>query len=149
MGSALIHSMSRDTAQAMSEESVELVHEANDAFTRRDLDALLALADPDIEIFPLIARLEGGSPYRGQEGVRRWWENWLRTAPDFSGEVLEVRDLGDVTDARFRMRGHGIGSGASIEQTVWRFAEWRQKKCVRFLHFASEAEAIEAAGLSE
>jgi ketosteroid isomerase-like protein len=50
----------------MSRENVELVHEANDAFTRRDLGALLALADPDIEVFPLIARLEGG-PYRGRE----------------------------------------------------------------------------------
>jgi hypothetical protein len=42
-----------------------------------------------------------------------------------------------------------VGSGATIEQTVWQFSEWRQKKCVRFLHFASEAEALEAAGLSE
>jgi ketosteroid isomerase-like protein len=104
----------------MSQENVELVHEANDTFTRRDLDALLALADPDIEVFPLIARLEGGGPYRGHDGVRRWWENWLRIAPDFSAE-----------------------------QTVRQFAEWRQKKCVRFLHFASEAEALEAAELAE
>ncbi len=133
----------------MSEENVELTYEASDAVNRRDLNALLALADPDIEVFPLIARLEGGGPYRGHHGVRRWWESWLAVAPDFSTEVEEVRDLGAVTVARFRVRGHGIGSGATIEQTVWQFAEWRQRKCVRFLHFASEAEALEAAGLSE
>ncbi len=133
----------------MSEENVELTNEATDAFNRRDLDALLALADPDIEVFPLIARLEGGGPYRGHDGVRRWFESWLAVAPDFSTEVEEVRDLGDVTVARFRVRGHGIGSGATIEQTVWQLAEWRQKKCVRFLHFANEADALEAAGLRE
>ena len=133
----------------MSQENVELTNEATDAFNRRDLDALLALADPDIEVFPLIARLEGGGPYRGHDGVRRWFESWLAVAPDFSTEVEEVRDLGDVTVARFRVRGHGIGSGATIEQTVWQFAEWRQKKCVRFLHFANEADALEAAGLRE
>ena len=57
----------------MSEENVELFYEANDAFNRRDLDALLALADPEIEWFPRIAELEGGRPYRGHDGVRHWW----------------------------------------------------------------------------
>ena len=133
----------------MSEENVELVHEANDALTRRDLDALLALADPDIEVFPLIARLEGGSPYRGHDGVRRWWENWLHTAPDFSAEVEEVRDLGDVTVTRYRVRGHGIGSGASIEQTVWQVTRWRNGKIVSSSNYGTEDEALEAAGLSE
>ena len=46
----------------MSKENVELFYEANDAFNRRDLDALLALADPDIEWFPRIAELEAGAP---------------------------------------------------------------------------------------
>jgi ketosteroid isomerase-like protein len=94
----------------MSRENVELVHEANDAFTRRDLGALLALADPDIEVFPLIARLEGGGPYRGHDGVRRWWENWLRIAPDFSAEVEEVRDLGDAVRASDRRSTASHGS---------------------------------------
>lgn len=97
---------------------MELTYEANDAFNRRDLDALLALADPDIEVFPLIARLEGGGPYRGHDGVRRWWESWLAVAPDFSTEVEEVRDLGDVTVARFRVRGHGIRSGGRARRRV-------------------------------
>ncbi len=36
-----------------------------------------------------------------------------------------------------------------MEQTIWQLGEWRQKKCVRFRTFAREAEALEAAGLSE
>jgi hypothetical protein len=36
-----------------------------------------------------------------------------------------------------------------MEQTLWQVAEWRQKRCVRWRTFASEAEALEAAGLSE
>ena len=31
----------------MSEENVELVYSANDAFNRRDLDAFFAISDPD------------------------------------------------------------------------------------------------------
>ena len=128
---------------------MELVYEANEAFNRRDLDALLALADPDIEWFPRIVELEGGGPYRGHDGVRRWWESLLAVAPDFRSEVEEVRDLGDITVVRVRLRGHGAASGASMEQTIWQLGEWRQKKCVRFRTFAREAEALEAAGLRE
>ena len=133
----------------MSQENVELVHQANDAFNRRDLDALLALADPDVEYFPRILELEGGGPYRGHDGIRSWWETWLGIAPDFSTEIEDIRDLGDVTVVRVRLRGHGIGSGATMDQTAWQVAEWRQKKCVQWRTFTSEAEALEAVGLRE
>ena len=36
----------------MSQENVELHQRAFDAFNRRDLDAFLALADPNIELTP-------------------------------------------------------------------------------------------------
>ena len=93
--------------------------------------------------------MEGGGAYRGHDGVRRWWETWIGTFADFSGEVEDVRDLGDVTVVRVRLRGYGVESRAPMEQTFWAVSEWREKKVVRFLMFASEAEALEAAGLSE
>jgi ketosteroid isomerase-like protein len=133
----------------MSQENVELSYKANDAFNRRDLDSLLAFADPDIEWSPRIVELEGERTFRGHDGVRRWWEEWLALFPDFAGEVEEVRDRGDVTVARVRLRGHGVASGAGMEQTIWQFAEWRQGKCVRYRTFETEAEALEAAGLRE
>ena len=133
----------------MSQENVELVYESIAALNRRDLHAFVAFGDPYIEWSPLIFELEGGRPYRGPDGVRSWWESWFRVYSDFSIEVEEVRDQGDVTVARTLLRGHGGASGATLEQTVWQFAEWRKKKCVRYRTFASEAEALEAAGLAE
>ena len=44
----------------MSQENVELVYWVSDAFNQRDLDGVLALADPDIEYVPRIRELEGG-----------------------------------------------------------------------------------------
>ena len=37
--------------------------------------------------------------YHGHDGIRRWWENLLDTFPDFTIEVIEVRDLGNLTIA--------------------------------------------------
>ena len=36
--------------------------------------------------------LEGSRYYSGDEGVREWWRTLLDTLPDFSTEVLEVRE---------------------------------------------------------
>jgi ketosteroid isomerase-like protein len=133
----------------MSQENVELLHEAIDVFNRRDLEAFLALNDPDVEFTPYERALEGLGPYRGHEGVRTWWEESLATFPDLSAELYEVRDLGDLTVSRGRLRGTGAGSGASFERTLWMVHEWRDKKHVWWRAFGSEAEALEAAGRRE
>jgi hypothetical protein len=46
---------------AMSQENVERLYRAYDAFNRRDLDAYLGLIDPEVELTPRIMELEGGS----------------------------------------------------------------------------------------
>ncbi len=133
----------------MSEENVELVYRVNDAVNRRDLDTLLAVADPEVEYSPLVQALEGGGPFRGHAGIRSWWQNMFGIAPDFSTEVEDVRDLGEVTVARVRLRGHGKASGATIDRHAWQVAEWRERKCVRWRTFDSEAMALKSAGLRE
>ena len=133
----------------MSEENVERAYRAFDAFNRRDLDAFLALADPEVELTTRFMEMEGDLSYRGHDGIREWWRNLLAIFPDFSMEVLEVRDFGDSGIAALRVRGHGLGSGVPFEETVWAAGEWRDGKVKRWQNFGSEAEALEAAGLSE
>ena len=132
----------------MSPENVESFYRAHDAFNGRNVDALIALCDPEVEYFSTLVELEGG-PWRGHDGVRDWWENLLRVFPDFRTEVDEVRDLGDVTVARVRLRGHGMQSEALTHGTQWQVTEWRNRKAIRIRAFTSEAEALEAPGLSE
>jgi ketosteroid isomerase-like protein len=133
----------------MSQENVELNYRSHDAFNRRDLDAYLALNDPDVEFTPYERAVEGSGPYHGHSGVRRWWEESLEVLPDLRVELDEVRDLGDRTFVRGRLRGQGAGSGASFERTYWGLFRWRDKRIVWWQAFESEAEALEAAGLSE
>ena len=133
----------------MSQENVELHCQAIDAFNRRDLGAYLALTHPEVEFTPYEVSVQGGEPYRGHAGVRSWWEESFAVFPDFRGEVYEVRELGDRTFARGRIRGQGAGSGASFERALWQVAEWRDGKIVWWGTFESEAEALEAAGLKE
>jgi ketosteroid isomerase-like protein len=133
----------------MSQENVDLQYQVIDAFNRRDLAAYLALTDPEVEFTPYEVAVQGGSPYRGHAGIRSWWEESFAVLPDLSGEVYEVRDLGDRTLVHGRIRGQGAGSGAPIERTMWLAAEWRDGKIVWWCSFESEAETLEAVGLRE
>jgi len=133
----------------MSEENVELQHRVIDDFNRRDLDAYLALVDPNVEFTPYEVSVQGGDPYRGHDGVRKWWRDSFAVLRDLRAEVYEVRDLGSITLVRGCLRGQGAESGAAFERTMYLVAEWRTRKIVWWGAFASEADALEAAGLSE
>ena len=133
----------------MSQENVERIRRGFDAFNRRDLEAFLALTDPEVELSTRFREMEGDSYYRGHDGVREWWRDLLAIFPDFSMEVLELRDLGDSGIVALRVRGHGLDSGVPFEETMWATGEWRDGKMTRWRNFGSEAEALEAAGLSE
>jgi ketosteroid isomerase-like protein len=132
----------------MSEENVDRYRRVVEAFARRDLDAFLELFDPDADFAPRSAELEGG-PYRGHEGIRSWWETMFRLFSEYHAEIQDVQDLGDVTFGRLRLRGHGMESGAPMEQMQWHVVEWRQGTVVRWRTVRSEAEALEAAGMSD
>jgi len=132
----------------MSEENVDRYRRVLDTFERRDLDACLELFDPDVDFAPRSAELEGSS-YRGHEGIRSWWETMFTVFSEYRAEIHDVQDLGDVTFGRVRLRGHGMQSGAPMEQTQWHVVEWRQGTVVRWRTLRSEAEALDAAGLSE
>jgi ketosteroid isomerase-like protein len=131
----------------MSQENVDLTRRAFKAFDDRNLDALLAILDDDVEAFPILAGMEGG--YRGHDGIRRWWASLLGTFPDFRAEIRELHDLGEVTLTVLRMRGHAAGSETPVDATAWQVTQFRESKCIGWRVYTSEREALEAVGLSE
>ena len=125
----------------MAQDNVELVRRGIDAFNERDLDALLAMADPDVVTGSLLADMEGD--YHGHAGVRRWWNSLLEILPDFTIEVVDIEDRGDVTVTRVRNHA-SAGSDAQVEQRLWIVAHWRAGKILESRSCRTEAE-VEAA----
>jgi ketosteroid isomerase-like protein len=76
-------------------------------------------------------------------------ENLLDVFPDFAVEVVEVRDLGDLTLMTVRTRGHGSDTDTPFEMPLWQVIRWRGGKCVWRRSYGIRAEALEAAGLWE
>jgi ketosteroid isomerase-like protein len=131
----------------MSRRNLELARRAYEAFNRRNEEEFLALMDDEVEAESRLVAMEGG--YHGHEGIRRWWNDFLGVFPDYAIELEELRDLGDVTLARFQARAAGASSGAPLFDPVWQPIRWRNGKCVWWKVCLTEAEALEAAGLGE
>jgi ketosteroid isomerase-like protein len=130
----------------VSQENVDVAHRVVEAFNRRDLDAVLTLMDEEVEGVPRLASMEGN--YQGA-GIRRWWENLFQGLPDFTIEVVELRDLGDLMVSVLCFRAHGAASGTPIEQRFCLVAKLRDRKVIWWQTFRDEAEALKAVGLEE
>jgi hypothetical protein len=130
----------------MSQENVGRHYRAIDAINRRDLDALLALMDDEVESVSRIVAVEGG--LHGHDGVRQWLESWLSAFPDYRMEVTEIRDLGEVTIAELRALGHGAGSSVPLEDKIWQPSRWRRGKVTWWSSYYTWDEARAGAGLS-
>ena len=132
----------------MSQENVERYRQGIDAFNRRDLDAFLALADPEVIGTSRVLAIEGET-YEGHDGTREWWDGLLGVFPDFRIEIVWVREAWDRTVSELRTQAHGDDSAAPLDEQVWQVSEWRDGLVVRWQMYPTQHEALEAAGLSE
>jgi ketosteroid isomerase-like protein len=128
----------------MSDGKIEIVRRVYAAASRRDLGEMLDLCDDDAEFAPLVG---DGEPYRGPDGARRLLAELDQVWSEFTIEVREAIAIGDNVVATLHARRRGRRSGGEIETfsvAVWSF---QRDKLWRGRHYASRAEALDAAGL--
>ena len=127
----------------MSRENVEIVRRLYDALNRRDVQAVLHLIAPDIEVRTTV------ETYRGVEGIRTFVEEVERTFENYTVTVGDPVEVGDSVVVGAHQRGRGRGSGVDIDHNfthVWTFAGGR---ATSLRAFTNRREALEAVGLRE
>ena len=134
----------------MSQENVEVVREAVEAFNRGDLDAVLERMHPEIE-WQTPDSFPDAATYRGREEVREFWQTWRNTFRGFRLHLEECVPVGeDHVLATFRVSGEGTGSGVGVESpAVFQLGEVRARQVIWVGMFLTEIDALEAAGLRE
>jgi ketosteroid isomerase-like protein len=126
----------------VSQVNVELTRQAYDAFKRRDWKTFASLMHPDIEVESRLVAMEGS--YRGEDGLKRWREAIMGFIPDYTLDLREIRDLGDIVLVHSVGTGHGAASEAPVHDPFWQAIELRDGKCVWWRNCATEAQALEA-----
>ena len=132
----------------MSQENVEAMRVAMEAFNRRDADAFGALFTDDAEIVPVRASLEG-TVYRGPDAAAQYCAAVDESWDNLAWEIEDTRDGADWVLALGRIRGEGRNSGVAIDARAGWVARFRDGLVTNFHTYADRAEALEAVGLSE
>ena len=127
-------------------QNADIVRRAFDAFSRRDLNVLLTLADPDIEFMPATARVAGrAEPYRGHEGLRTYLADVARVWQELRSEPEEFIEVGDVVVCTGRVYAWGVGRVIDAPAGwVWRL---RGGRLVEGHVYDTRREALVAGGL--
>jgi ketosteroid isomerase-like protein len=125
--------------------NAELVRRGYDAFNRGDLDAVLDLFDPEIEIglledSPMAGDFRGHAGFRAMIAENAEMFTAYRNEPE---EVIEATDEAIVVVIRSAARGRA--SGAEVEGRLAHLWTIRDGKVVRFQPFASREDALRAA----
>ena len=127
-------------------QNADIVRRAFDAFSRRDVHALIALTHPEIVFSPATARLVGRSePYRGHDGLRAYLADVARVWEELHSEPDEYYELGDRVLCTGRV--YAWGGGRAIDAPagwVWRL---RDGLLVEGRVYESRRAAFEAVGL--
>lgn len=135
----------------MSTETVEVVRRAWEAFwLRRDNETALALYDPEVQIdLTAVPHIGQAGTYSGVEGVQEWIRDLLASFEHMNSAVEEWIDAGDQVIAMIRLYGRGKRSGVSVDDLQAHLWTVRDGRLSRLQVFATRADALEAAGLSE
>ena len=104
---------------------------------------------PDGGIQPQVAVDPDGGMHLGREGFRRHVESYLDAWSDASVEV-DARAVGEQVVGRIRYTGAGRATGIEVETPEYgALYDFRAGRIRRVRQFATYADALEAAGLSE
>jgi ketosteroid isomerase-like protein len=129
----------------MSEENIEIVRQAVEAFNARDRDRLLGLMDPEIEFRSVFER----KTYRGLAEMVQYREDLDATLDEFHSEDDRFLDAGqDRVVYLYRVVGRGTGSGVPVSRENAILWQLRNGKLLKGEVYLDQGEALEAAGLS-
>ena len=133
----------------MSQENVEIIRSAIEAFNREDFRRLAEVCDEDFEFVSVMTALEETS-YRGRNTWETYYNDMHETWEEWQVEDLQVFDGGDDRVAAvMRLVGTGKSSGVPVEATIGIAYRIRKGKLWRARSYLDPGEALEALGLSE
>jgi ketosteroid isomerase-like protein len=140
----------------VSRENIELVRQlygelasegSTEEFERRLTDETLShYLDPGIEWVPVAHSLLAVEIYRGFDGVRRFWGEFLSTWETYKVEPLSFSDAGDQVAVEVRIVGRT--RELEVDETRSSLLTLRDGRVVCVQSFADPEGAREAAGLS-
>jgi ketosteroid isomerase-like protein len=133
----------------VTDPNIDLARRAFEAFTKRNVEAVLEMVDPEVELVAPTASFAGRrDPYRGLAGIRQYFDDVAHIWRQLEVVPHEFREVGDTVVALGRVYGRGV-DGLLVDSPagwIWRM---RDGKIVSGEVYTSREEALEAAGIGK
>jgi ketosteroid isomerase-like protein len=99
----------------MATDRVALTRRAFQLYVGGDIEGLLALYSPDVEV--TAPDFMNAGPFRGHEGYMEWLRRWNEAWDRFDFDVRAIEPVGERhVVASVIVSGRGAGSGVEVEQ---------------------------------
>ncbi len=91
----------------MSQENVELVRNATDAWNSDGVEAMLAFYPEDVVWYPFPESPESATGFHGHDGIRDVMRGWNDSFDEYALAPGEIRDYGDKVVGLGELSGGG------------------------------------------
>lgn len=132
-----------------SQEDIEIVARAIDAWNGGDVEGFLAAWHPNCQWRPAFPKgTEGtGSVFEGMDGMRTAWDNVRAVWSVYRVEPQDVRWVGDELLVLGRVVVRGAASGVEINSDWSAVTRFEDGKILTAWDWLDHASALEAVGL--
>jgi ketosteroid isomerase-like protein len=124
---------------------VDLVQSAYDAWNARDVEALLALTHPEVEIAPLVIGATSSGPWLGHDGVRKLLADADSRWDRFEIRCDELREYGERVVALVHVEVAAREGGPVVTGDIAHLIEFEGDLARRFVAYRDRSEAVAAA----
>jgi ketosteroid isomerase-like protein len=122
----------------------ETIHVAYEAWSRRDIDALLEVVHPEAEARPILGANIGVSVYHGRDGLREWFRDLHQEWEAFETRVTHIEYRGERAVCTIQIHARGRASGVVIDSELYHLLELRDGLIRRLEAFDDGAAAMKA-----
>jgi len=122
----------------------DVIRVAYEAWSRRDIEALLEIVHEESEARPILGANIGTSVYRGKEGLRDWFLDLHQEWERFETQVTAVEERDDRALCSLHIHARGRASGIVIDAELYHLIEFRDGLIGRLEAFQDRDAAMKA-----
>ncbi len=133
----------------MSQENVDTVRAAFEAFNSGDIERVIARVHPDFEVEISAELSTEPDTYRGPDGMRRYFRSFEDAMEEIRFEAERFWDVGDAVVVAARLTAKGRHTAIPVTQQFVQVWTLRGGDAMSVRTYASLSEALRVVGLEE
>ena len=139
-----------DTAeQQVADADIELITRMLREWNGGDVEALLEVFDPEVEVRPALRAFLASMVYRGHDGVRSWYAETNEPWAELQAEPQRFVDAGGRTVVVIALHARVPGGRVDVGAEIAHVVTIRGDKIVRLEGYDEPDEALASVGLAQ